>query len=146
MLYLLEDLVDGFSIPVLLTPINCSPAQFAAFTSLITAVDSVPFGDIAINMDKTRRETTPFKQQTDDCRLRFRFTTDPRPDDPWGELQAHRRVLCVIGVCDCAASGDLAGEYDSFVSNVVEKYRWCTVSKFFGFNPLDHQTVSAAVP
>ncbi|KAF5193874.1 Trafficking protein particle complex ii [Thalictrum thalictroides] len=129
---------SGCMIRVAVLPIGPIPqSKLRDYVSILVRHNKVELS--AISSFYTEHQKSPFSNQPwDTGSLRFQFNVGWSPLSPWEDFQSNRKIVAVIGICDCPSSPDLDVVAEQFA--VASKgYTSSLVQRCFAFCPGEDQ-------
>lgn len=76
--------------------------------------------------------------------LRFKYMLGGAPPSPWEDFQSCRKILAVVGLCDCPSSPDLDLVADQFAA-ACKGYSSALAKRCFAFCPTDSQVCPSSL-
>uniref|UniRef100_A0A7S2RQA9 Uncharacterized protein n=1 Tax=Mucochytrium quahogii TaxID=96639 RepID=A0A7S2RQA9_9STRA len=143
----MESLVSNACIRVLVVPFGpISSSAFKHYFSSLCKLSTISLQQVT-PFPGYSTSTSCFEfQNWQEGELRFNFVVQPEEVEDsqtlhhlgWHNLQAHKKCVAIIGICDCPNTSDLRASLDDF-QKLVAKYPEGTVSRWCAFNMTDSQ-------
>lgn len=113
------------------------PLLFRDYAAMLLRHSTVSLN--SVSSFYTEHQKSPFAHQPwESGSLRFKFMLGGSPPSPWEDFQSNRKILAVIGICDCPSAPDLPAVADQFAA-ACKGYSSSLVQRCFAFRPGDSQ-------